>query len=96
MSGSGTTISMIRSIESNAKLLNRTNMFAQIKSINNRSGHKYTYIPMSKEALASLRADERNQIKSNLLKSRIIGVLVMVPCSFVILAGIYILINALI
>jgi len=95
MSGAGTTMSMIRSIESNAKLLNRTNMFAQIKSINNKSDQKYTYTPMSKEVLVFLRLEERRQLKNNLLKSRVIGLLVIIPISFVLVAGIYILIYAL-
>ena len=74
MSGAGTTMSMIRTIESNNKLLNRTNMFAQLRNINHKSDQKYTYIPIPKEALASMRLKERSQLKSSLLKKRIIGV----------------------
>jgi hypothetical protein len=95
MSGAGTTISMIRSIESNAKLLNRTNMFAQLRNINHKSDQKYTYIPMPKQALATLRKEERNQMKSNLIERRIIGVLVMIPTAFILTAGIYLLVHAL-
>ena len=95
MSGAGTTMSMIRTIESNNKLLNRTNMFAQLRNINHKSDQKYTYIPIPKEALASMRLKERSQLKSSLLKKRIIGVLVIIPTSIILMAGIYLFAQAL-
>jgi hypothetical protein len=95
MSGAGTTISMIRSIESNARLLHRTNMFAQLRNINHKSDQKYTYIPMPKEALARLRKEERSRLKSNFFKRRVIGVLVIIPTSIILMAGFYLLIQAL-
>ena len=95
MSGAGTTMSMIRSIESNAKLLNRTNMFAQLKRINNKSDQKFKYTPMPKKALATLRMKEQIQLESNLLKRRIIGVLVIIPVSVILMAGVYLLVQTL-
>jgi hypothetical protein len=95
MAASGTTISMIRSIESNAKLLNRTNMFNKLKNINLKSGQKYTYLPMSKEALATLRKEESSRLKSNLIKRRVIGILVIIPTSIILMSGVYVLVQAL-
>ncbi len=95
MSGAGTTISMIKSLKSNAQLLNRNNMFAQLKNINNRLDKGYTHIPMSKEDLALLRREELNQLNRGLLRRRIILFLIVIPVAIIIGVVLFLLVHAL-
>ncbi|MFT6334466.1 MAG: hypothetical protein ACJATI_001205 [Halioglobus sp.] len=95
MSASGFQLSMARTIKSNAQLLNRNNLFAQLKIMNNKTDQNYTPTPMPKEALVSLRMEERSRLKNNLIKRRIIGVIIIIPVSIILMVGIYLLMQAL-
>ena len=95
MSGAGTTMSMIKTLKSNSQLLNRNNLFTQLKNINNKTIPDYKHQPMSNEALASIRRQERIMLKNTMQKKRIIGVLVVVPTAIILLVVVYLLVQSL-
>jgi len=94
MASSGFQSSMAKSLKSNAKLLNRNNLFNQLKEIENSEVDSNVSL-LSEEELIDLRKKEKALIRKNQIKRRIIGIFVIIPISIILLFGVYVLIQAL-
>ena len=94
MAAGGFQSSMSDSLKSNARLLNRNNMFNQLKGIN-ESAEALNLTSLSEEELLEIRNEEKVLLKNSLRKRRIIGFLIIIPLSIVLMTVVYLLVQIL-
>lgn len=94
MGASGFQSSMGASLKSNARLLNKNNLFNQLKEIE-RSGEGNLDSKLTNEELIALRTEENIQHRRNKRNRRLIGFLVIIPMSIILLSVVYLLVKSL-